>query len=84
LLGDNDQRGSAVDTPSTLREEARVCRELMREITDLASIGMLRDRAQLLEQRAAALERRAPDDDIVPPGGRGASRHGPKRRSARS
>jgi hypothetical protein len=44
----------------TLREEASVCRELAREITDIPSVRMLLERAEDLEARAAALEERAP------------------------
>jgi hypothetical protein len=56
-----------VVTARELREEARVCRELAREIKDKPSIEMLRERADLLERRAAAIERRkratTPDSD---------------------
>lgn len=47
-------------TPRQFREEATICRELMREIADPASIEMLRDRAEMLERRAAQLEAATP------------------------
>jgi hypothetical protein len=45
-----------VVTSRQLREEARICRELMRDIKDRRSIAMFRDRAEQLERSAAALE----------------------------
>ena len=44
-------------TPRQLREEARICRVIAREITDPAGIAMLRDRADELDRQAAAIER---------------------------
>ena len=44
-----------------LREEAAVCREIAREITDLPSIRMLLERAEELETKARALEDGAPE-----------------------
>jgi hypothetical protein len=49
----------------------------MREVTDLASIGMLRDRALMLERRAAELEGLRPGDDDTSP-------HNKRRRTRRS
>ena len=46
-----------MDQARAMREEAAICRQLAREITDFPSIEMLLDRAVQLEARAAALER---------------------------
>jgi hypothetical protein len=52
----------AVATPSQLRDEAAVCRQLAREIKDPSSAAMFDDRAEQLELRAAALAEDARDD----------------------
>jgi hypothetical protein len=45
-----------VVSPGRLRAEARICREIAREISDPAGRAMMRDRAVDLERRAASLE----------------------------
>jgi hypothetical protein len=46
-----------VENPHLLRQEAAVCWQLAREITDPPSVAMLLERAEQLVSRAAALER---------------------------
>jgi hypothetical protein len=60
-----------VVTPRQLREEAGICRALMREIKDLPSLAMFRERAEQLERCAAAFERKVgkienPRESAVP------------------
>jgi hypothetical protein len=46
-----------VVTLRELREEARLCRELIHEIDDPLSVEMLRDRAEQLERQAAQMDK---------------------------
>jgi len=56
-----------VEAPDKLREEARLCRQIAREINDPAGIAMMRERAADLERRADKLDGFGDPPNAAPP-----------------